>query len=200
MSQPRPNGKADFIRECLEDPALVTQAVPLDEFNKAVCMRCGNRQCTRSRANNMLFDSRVANWRSHWFTDVRRAADDDPNFARIRGKNFQQINNEVLEVRSENKPELMPIPFTRPEPEPASLPVLEHSDPPADSPVAEMPATPKPFVPPKPQEHAQEGISPVVSNTPFQQGMVLPGKPKTSEVHVESGAVFTFGGGSDDKE
>ncbi len=191
MSQIRPSQKVDYIRECLEDPALVSQAVPLDEFNKVICMRCGNRQCTRSRANNMMFDSRVANWRSNWFLNVPRAVENDPNYANIRAKNFQQVNKEVLEVGRATA-QMMPIPFTRPDPEPEQLAATD------DSPPAEQPVTPTPATPPRPRDPDSPGISPVITNTPFQQGIVLPGKPKeTSEVHAESGSSFTFGGGND---
>src|SRR5690348_6277675 len=83
--------RADFLKECMSDPALVTSPVPIDEFQRNYCIVCANRECARSSANNLAFDRRVANWESTLFTNAPRAKDDDPNFVRIRSKNFAPV-------------------------------------------------------------------------------------------------------------
>lgn len=56
----------DFLRECMED----VKNVPIDEFNKAFCLVCANRDCSRARANTSLFNIRTSNWEKDLFLQV----------------------------------------------------------------------------------------------------------------------------------
>ena len=139
----------------------------------------------------MLFTERVANWEPRMFSKVPRAADDDENYARIRAKNFQSVR-EPLVVNT--PPETAPVPAKPPETPvhftpmtPTAIPDLEPSVPePTPEPASELVMTQQVSVP------KQE---PTLNNTPFQGGIVLPGKPvdKKEDKFVEPGATFTFG-------
>src|SRR5512135_2096050 len=148
--------KADFLRECMTDPALVSQPVPIDQFSRAFCVVCAYKPCVRSRANTMVFTERVANWVPRMFTQVPRAADDDPNYARIRAKNFQSVNEPLVvevqpEVPVQPEPEAAPMQTQPPEPpvhseppRPTESPVQSVSTPQAPVPLAASPVIPEP--------------------------------------------------------
>jgi hypothetical protein len=191
--------KGDFLKECMTDPALVARSVPIDQFCQTYCVVCSYKPCVRSRANQMIFTERVANWRPRMFTQVPRAADDDENYAKIRAKNFQNVG-EPLVVNFPSFPDPAP-PTSDPTPEqPAGAPlhftpmtptepaILEAPEPPPADPPAPKPA------PVMTQTVAALQQEPTLNNTPFQGGIVLPGKPvdKQEDKFLEPGATFTF--------
>ncbi len=182
--------KSDYLKECMTDPALVSGTVPIDQFCQTFCVVCSYKPCTRSRANHMLFTERVANWRPRMFTEVPRAADDDENFARIRAKNFQSVGEPLI---VNTQPEPSPVPE-----KPAEAPLHFISMTPTE-PVLE--AAPAPAPPPPAMTHPVVATQqePSLNNTPFQGGIILPGKPvdKKEDKFLEPGATFTFG--EDDK-
>jgi hypothetical protein len=185
------NDKTDFLKECMSDPALVSQPIPIDQFSRSFCVVCGYKPCVRSAASGMIFTERVANWKSRMFTDVPRASDNDPNYARIRAKNFQNLNEPlVVNVQPEvplvhSEPSGPPVHSTPPEP--TEPPVQVVQTPPAVPPLV--------MTHPVPPPGAQQQGEPTLTNTPFQSGMVLPGKPvdKKEDKFVEPGAIITFG-------
>ncbi len=82
--------KADFLKECLTDlTAKVKKSIPIDQFNSEYCMYCQNRDCSRSGAENRLFNVRTSNWKYNLFENVPRALPDDPNYEPIRAKWFK---------------------------------------------------------------------------------------------------------------
>lgn len=189
----------DFLRECMSDPALVQGQVPIDEFNKAYCVRCVQKECARAGLNGSLLARRAATWRTNLFESPPRAAENDPKYQAIRAKKFLQTSNEVVELRNngvnyevqtrempealrKNTPEppaLDPQPapprfVAPPEPPPEPPAALERVEPPPDP-----PAAPSPRLDAPPQ------------NTPFDQGTVLPGG--SSEKTVEVGGSYVFG-------
>jgi hypothetical protein len=129
----------------------------------------------------MLFTERVATWEARLFTHVPRAADNDENYARIRAKNFQSVR-EPLVV---NLPAEVPPVQEKPLEEPL------HFIPP--TPTNEVPmVTPPTIMQPVISTQQEE---PTLNNTPFQGGIVLPGKPedKKEDKFIEPGSTFTFG-------
>lgn len=198
--------KADFLKECISDPALVEpgKTVPIDAFTKAYCLRCDNRECARSGANNMAFDDRVKNWQERLFRNPPRARPDDPVFANIRTKNFAPV---TAPLSVQGNAGFVPVPaptLVQPPPPPPPPPAVEIPSPeaeaapePAQAVVHEASGTsddhqPQPQDLPTKQGYNQ-GTRP--ANTKFQQGAVLPGGPQGSPKDriVEPGATFTFG-------
>jgi hypothetical protein len=191
--------KADYLRECMSDPALVSQPIPIDQFSRAFCVVCGYKPCVRSRANTMVFTERVATWQPRLFTNVPRADDNDPNYARIRAKNFQSVD-EPLVVNTQTV--AAPAPTQAPAPQPLEPPIHSTPDRPTESPVQQVqtPPAPVPLVAqPAPVTQAASVSAPhqepTLDNTPFAGGIVLPGKPvdKKEDKFVEPGSTFTFG-------
>jgi hypothetical protein len=187
--------KVDFLQECMSDPALVAGPVPIDAFMQAYCLVCANRACGRAGTNNMSFDRRTANWEKDLFTNVPRASDDDPNFRGIREKKFLPVQQRIevpgspvfMNVTPPTVAAQQVVPsavhFSKPEPvqapsEPTVAPVE----------VKQAPATP---IAATPQRE--------LANTPFQQGMVLPGAVKPKEIITQPGTTFTFGDDDDEK-
>lgn len=82
--------KADFLQECLTDlSAKVKKSIPIDQFNNEYCIYCQNRDCSRSGAENRLFNVRASNWKSTLFDNVPRALPNDPSYESIRSKWFK---------------------------------------------------------------------------------------------------------------
>ncbi len=199
------NTKTDFLRECMSDPALTQGPVPIDEFQKAYCVRCIQKDCERARLNGSLFARRTATWKEVLFDKPPRAADDDPRFASIRGKKFLQLAGDVTSVRQggvnyEVQEREMPAALRRPEvTTPAPLEPELTPPTPATTIVASPPPPPQapdPAPPPPPDTAPQtRPVAPPapMQNTPFEQGTVLPGG-KPAEKIVEVGGSFTFGG------
>ena len=194
------SGKADFLKECISDPALVEpgRPVPLDAFTQSYCVRCDNRSCARAGANNILFDRRVNNWQKDLFDSPPRAEDSDQQYVSIRAKNFASA---PLKVGVPGTPSFVTV--KSPE---AARPVVSPPPPPAPPPqvsprvVAATPEVPKPVgtapvsvpaVIPTPNNYSAAGQS----NTAFQQGTFLPGAPEkpSEETVTQTGATFTFG-------
>lgn len=74
--------RKDYLSECMSEVGVV----PLDVFNKEFCLVCANAECSRSRANNSLFQLRATNWEKDLFLNVPRLKDSDPLAVEIRSK------------------------------------------------------------------------------------------------------------------
>jgi len=184
-------GKLDFLRECMSDPALVQRPIPIDQFGKAFCIVCAYKPCVRSRANTMLFTERVANWEDRMFRKVPRAPENDERYAQIRGKRFLTVeeplivNTDPESVPTVEQPPEAPVHSTPPQPTKPPIQIIPV--PPAAAPLVMTQQSPPVAAP-----HQGE---PTLNNTPFQGGIVLPGKPedKKEDQFVEPGSTFTFG-------
>lgn len=167
--------KADFLKECLSDVG----PMPLDEFQRNVCVRCINSECGRSSANNMLFNLRAQNWKRDLFDEVPRA-NTEGNHS-IMGPHSRFI--------SVNEPDCSAVATV------VSIPSVEvKKESPKNDLTETLPSTPA-FVTPS----APLPTEPIVSggqnpyNTPPQQ-KTLAGKPETAKSPSEeaSGNTFTF--------
>ena len=204
----------DFLRECMSDPALVQGQVPIDEFNKAYCVRCVQKECARAGLNGSLLARRAATWHTSLFEKPPRAADDDPRYQSIRAKKFLQTSSDVVELRNngvnyEVQTREMPEALRKNPPEPPAFDPLPPPPAPvwASEPAPPAPPAPEPVKaappvldapsPPEPVPDAPPPPRPVDAppqNTPFEQGMILPGG--SDEKTVEVGGSYVFG--SDD--
>lgn len=176
--------KDDFLRECMTDPALnPDNRTPIDEFNRKYCVVCCNRDCSRSAAGGLAFDRRALNWKKDLFDEVPRAEEGDSSYDSIRRKVFRPAQ-ESLSISTAQAP-VVPVPTA--DARARFLPhVIEEA---APAPAPRQPAQSAHIPPPE------------YENTPFTQGMILPGGPPAappptggSEVVVQPGGTFVFGG------
>lgn len=191
----------DFLRECMSDPALVQGQVPIDEFNKAYCVRCVQKECARAGLNGSLLARRAATWKVNLFENPPRAAENDPKYQSIRAKKFLQTASEVVELRSNGvnyevqtreMPEALRGTPSAPQPLDPTPPQPVWAAPPAPPPVVRAPppppepvlAAPSPDALPRPVDAPPQ-------NTDFEQGTVLPGG--SDEKMVEVGGTYVFG-------
>lgn len=181
--------KADFLKECMTDPALTKAGpMPLDLFNRSYCVVCANRECSRSGLGSASFDVRATNWRKDMFDSIPRADEADPEYARIREKNFLTVDRGVPEVSMTTAPS------------PAQRFEVSIHEAPGPAPKDEVP--PSPEVRPEPQTQSAvvqpRTPGPESENTPFVQGTVLPGGPprpdQSKDTVLSPGGTFTFGG------
>jgi len=187
------NSKTDFLKECISDvSSKLHRMVPIDDFNRTFCVVCVNRDCARSKSNNLKFESRVNNWEDLYFNKVKRADNQDPQFESIRIKRFVSPEDRSTYIIKEPELEPKPEPKTNLDPEPVLEPVIqapEKEPQPMDVPELNVPK-PKESIPdPIPQAVDQ------VTNTPFVQGTMLPGSKQATV--LESSQVFVF---DDDNE
>lgn len=63
----------------------------MPDFQAAFCVRCMQRECSRSRAGG-LFETRVATWQERLFVNPPRMPKDDPLYSAIAGKMFKEID------------------------------------------------------------------------------------------------------------
>ena len=187
----------DFLRECMSDPALVQSQVPIDEFCKAYCVRCVQKECARAGLNSSLLARRAVTWKTNLFDNPPRAEENDPKYQSIRAKKFLQTTHEVVELRNngvnyEVQTHEMPEALRKNTPEAPTLgpppPVFAAPPPPAPvqaPPELEEPAQAAPSAP----EPRRVDAPP--QNTPFEQGTILPGG--SNEKTVEVGGSYVFG-------
>ncbi len=176
------------------------QTVPIDIFSQEFCVLCVNKECSRSRSNDMLFDRRANNWKSDLFVNTPRAKDGESQYDGIRSKNFISVTSDVPNVPQntfesteveQHKPSIEIKIEQEQEKEPPSIEIKteqEQEKKPEINPPQQIPETPL-----EPEINPQQISNP--GNTSFEQGVVLPGKPK--EIRLESGQSYTFG--SDDE-
>ncbi len=72
-------------------PVCNDHGVPLPDFQAAFCVRCMQRECSRSRAGG-LFETRVATWQERLFINPPRMPENDPLFSTIAAKMFKDID------------------------------------------------------------------------------------------------------------
>src|SRR5271157_4373925 len=117
--------RLDFLKECMTDPALVPRGpVPINEFNRVYCLRCGRAECSRSAGSNLAFTNRALNWKHDLFEAPPRADENDPMFADIRAKKFISASDNVEQVPSE----IIQVPVQleqAPKPNPLGIEIVE---------------------------------------------------------------------------
>jgi hypothetical protein len=191
--------RPDFLKECMSDVGQT----PLDIFQKSYCFVCGNRECSRSSANNLQFDRRVLNWKKDLFDEVPRADEFDQRFAQIRSKQFLPANQSPAVITPRFQ-EIAPV-FKETIPEVVQTdPILDQVSPEnSTQPMVDMIeiSTIDPPVPVDTPKPVQPIVQPTQgkSNTPFSQGTTLPGfrKEEPKDVVIDVGGSFTFGGNNE---
>ncbi len=188
------SSKADFLKDCLSDPALVQGPIPIDEFTRVYCLRCQSRECSRSRANGMLFDQRVGNWQEKLFINPAQAKEGDPGFDHLRNRNFLPIIPGVSTTAnsgfvSREQPSRFVEPPTAKAPDSSPSDAMDLVWGPVENAEDAVEVEPPPSAPPTvPTVPPSDGLE----NTPFQQGQMLPGAPP-QEIILQPGQSFTLG-------
>ena len=169
---------SDFLKDCMSDPALVQKPLPIDQFSRMFCVVCGQKECSRSRSNTMVFTERVANWKDRMFDKVPRASDNDENYIRIRAKNFQNIEP-AMSIETKK---VVPIELNDQKDE---INISTKIDQIVEPKIVEIEKT----------RIIGPGPEPIISNTPFFGGVTLAGKPvdKNEDELIEVGGSFVFG-------
>ena len=177
--------KDDFLKECMSEMGNV----PLDVFNRELCLKCANRECVRAGMNNSLFDKRVRDWRDKLFLNVERVEPGDPRFSEIEAKHFMPLGgSSSWEVRGP-EPVTEPEPVVEPEPEPEPEEVSVESEPDLE----EIPE-PEPERIEEPEPAEAIPVPPVPTNTQFDQGAMLGGQaPSDEDAVIQPGGTYTFG-------
>jgi hypothetical protein len=146
----------------------------------------------------------MMNWERDLFTNVPRAQDSDPRYDQIRAKRFISIDSSAPNVVSRPTQVDPPIVWMSSEPEqpkmethsepeiPVPIPAPALPPPPPELPALQPIPEPVRIEKPTPKPSEQPGIV----NTPFAQGIILPGykKEEPTDTILEPGAAFTFGG------
>jgi len=176
----------DYLRECMNDVGNP----PIDDMNRNFCVVCSNRECERAGAHQSAFDRRVKNWRETLFLNVPRASQDDRSYDNIRARSFSPVGAPEPPKATVFMPVMPAEPATMARPA-AFVPTRPApQDLPTTPPEAASPQ--QPGTPPAPAPSAV--VTPRVAppgNTPFEQGMVLGGGPKTARPEPGPGRAET---------
>lgn len=172
--------KLDYLGECND------QGVPLEDFRLAFCVRCFQKNCTRSQFGTSKFEARVNTWEERLFSPPQLPKS-DPRYLAITAKRFltlpagptpsvrEWIDPQTLDTGpSTNQASPAPTPqvvrtVETPVPMPASVPM------PAPA-VAEVPA-------PEEVKKIQESPRPrqnLFVNTPYTGPRMLANQPTPS--------------------
>ena len=73
--------KLDYLGECND------QGVPLEDFRLAFCVRCFQKDCTRSQFGTSKFEARVNTWEERLFSPPQLPKN-DPRYSAITAKRF----------------------------------------------------------------------------------------------------------------
>jgi hypothetical protein len=74
--------KLDYLGECND------QGVPLEDFRLAFCVRCFQKDCTRSQFGTSKFEARVNTWEERLFSSPPQLPKNDPRYPAITAKRF----------------------------------------------------------------------------------------------------------------
>ena len=170
----------------MSDPALVPRGpVPINEFNKVYCLRCGRVECSRSAGSGLSFTNRALNWKHDLFEAPPRADDNDPMFADIRAKKFISASDQVEQV----SPKIIQVPVQitkESKPNPLGIEIIEEQ--------------PEQANPEPPTQEPVQVVNPPINrlvNTKFNQGAMIgnPNPQTKQEVVIAPGGTFSFGDG-----
>ncbi len=178
--------RLDFIKECIMDPALTQGVIPIDVFQKEMCVKCLQPQCLRSLSTKVSFDQRVQNWEENLFINPPTASETDPNFNYIREKKFLSKEEPIsINVSPVNVDPVSVL----------NLPKVENFD---------GPVTEEKILEEKQKINTESGIEepvflapsvPLIQQAPVTGLMIKKqeeGQEKTEEVISESGMTYTF--------
>lgn len=161
--------KRDLIKVCND------QNVALKDFQAAFCIRCLNRECSRSSMSSDQFSNRTSTWVERLFTNIPRMDSQDPRFKNLSAQNFIEVpgkESRPLELTSEWVDPLNPVP-QEPPPE-VSAPVPATNPEPIPEPeVSESIEEPEPKA--KPAGHN------LSMNTPNRNGVMIGSAQKPAE-------------------
>ncbi len=172
----------DYLRECMESVGNP----PIDAMTKNWCLHCAERGCERAGAKKLSFDGRVATWRERLFLNVPRADEEDPRYDNVRGRKFLPGAQSVGAAPPKTVIFMPGIPIVEPAEPRIVVPgrFVESRDQSApeerwiDLPELQEESMPSPEAG-GPEADDGEGTRSGASNTPFEQGAVLPGAPET---------------------
>jgi len=160
--------KLDFLGECNN------QAVPLEDFRLAFCVRCFQQDCTRSQFGTSKFEARVTTWEDRLFK-APQLQKTDPRFPLIAAKRFMSLNSgPAPSVRAWIDPQTLDVS----PPAVQVSPVLVGVTPP----VQELLGKPRQEPPPEPQKEPEKeqpqpnSLVIPVSREPEPEGLL--GKPR----------------------
>lgn len=177
--------KRDYLGECND------QAIPLEDFRLAFCVRCFQKECSRSRFGMTKFDARVGTWQERLF-QAPALPKTDPRWQLITAKKFLNLpTGGPPAVRDWIDPQTLDSPSP-----PAQIPVISspapavvkvQSPPPPAPPVAVVPPAPPP---PEVQEPPRQ-VPPrqnLFVNTPYVEPITLSNQPRNPERPKDSWA------------
>src|SRR5262245_46744848 len=161
-------------------PVCNDLGVRLPDFQAMFCVRCVQRECTRSRGDG-LFETRVATWQDRLFRNPARMDKSDPLYPTLAAKRFVEIDtSRIPEIngRSEwvDPRALEEPPVAKPRPAKAGRAV-----PPAP-PTDAGPEVENPSPPAEPVTPRQPRGEPL--NTPFERPVMLGSAPATRAEEV----------------
>jgi hypothetical protein len=175
----------------MTDPALVPKGpVPINEFNKVYCLRCGRAECSRSAGSNLSFTNRVLNWKHDLFEAPPRADENDPMFADIRAKKFISASDNIQQV----SPTVIQVPVQieqESKPNPLGVKIVEEQSVEVEPvPVQEQPVEQIQEIPPTVRMPSNRLL-----NTKYNQGTMVgnPNPQPSKEVVIAPGGTFSFG-------
>ncbi len=164
----------DYLRDCMNDVGNP----PIDAMNRNFCLVCANRGCERAGMNQSAFDKRVKNWRETLFTNVPRAAPDDPAYDNIRSRAFSPLGPPPAPRTTVFVPGApVGTPVRVPMAQPAAFTRRDEAPPEMTAPAIDPPALD--VDPPQPATTVTPRVAPP-GNTPFEQGIMLGGGPETT--------------------
>jgi hypothetical protein len=189
--------KEDYLRECMSE----FKQVPIDIFNTTFCLKCYSSECARSQFENSAFNNRITNWQKILFTNVPRASDEDPRFGLIRGKRFLPVDRSVSSLVTSAPTFGVISPETSTESNSKPAVKISHNNAVINTPdtsvstqgmASDVVTQPEPVSMPVINEM-------IPDNTPFVQGMMLPGAPESAKITTKPeqkptavGSSFTF--------
>ena len=147
----------DLIRECND------QNIPEEDFRRAFCGRCFNKECGRSSFGGDKFAQRTSTWVERLFTDVPKMRPEDSRFGDLSAQNFIDVPvGRLHEVGGSDW--------------------IDPLNPAPPEPVPEVRVAPIPEPPVPPQPSAREPTIPLM-NTPERKGVMVggPASPAVSD-------------------
>ena len=171
-----PPTKLDFLGECND------QGVPLEDFRLAFCVRCFQKDCSRSQFGTSKFEARVNTWEERLFQPPQLPRS-DPRFQAITAKRFLTLpSGPIPSVREWIDPQTLDMspPAVQVSPAPPSVKTPE--------PVAEVKVPEPPVIEEKPADSPEPTPEPaplrqnLFVNTPYTGQRTLANQPVSKEV------------------
>lgn len=149
----------------------------IDEFQRNMCVRCINRSCGRSSANNMLFNLRAQNWKRDLFEQVPRSDSNEIHLSTGPHSKFISVNEPDCSIVATPPAEL-----------PAETRVDDNNEGTKELPIND----PKQTLPENMPSGAVVVTNPGVYNTPSQSRFIQPSKTAEPSTQVHEGNTIVF--------